>query len=76
MTNPWESNTAKEWRKERPDLNAEAMQIVGRIIKLGKILEKRASNSLKESGIYYTDLDVLRDWPRPTLKVLRLPPLG
>ena len=48
-----------EWNLERPELNVEAMQVVGRIIKLGKILEKRAGSSLKETGIYYTDLDVL-----------------
>ncbi|AUC84488.1 MarR family transcriptional regulator [Polaribacter sp. ALD11] len=48
-----------EWKKERPELNTEAMQIVGRIIKIGKILERRASNILRDSGIYYTDLDVL-----------------
>jgi DNA-binding MarR family transcriptional regulator len=48
-----------EWKNERPELDAEAMQIVGRIIKLGKVLEKRASNALKNSGIHYTDLDVL-----------------
>lgn len=48
-----------DWKQERPDLDVEAMQIVGRIIKLGKVLEKRASKVLKDSGIYYTDLDVL-----------------
>lgn len=48
-----------EWKQERPDLDASAMQIVGRILKLGKLLEKRASTALKESGIHYTDLDVL-----------------
>lgn len=48
-----------EWNIERPELDVEAMQIVGRIMKLGKILENRASLALKENGIYYTDLDVL-----------------
>ncbi|MFK7811113.1 MAG: MarR family winged helix-turn-helix transcriptional regulator [Maribacter sp.] len=48
-----------EWGNERPDLDASAMSIVGRILKLGKILEKRAGQALKDSGIYYTDLDVL-----------------
>ena len=48
-----------EWKEERPELDVEAMQIVGRIIKLGKVMEKRASNALKDSGIHYTDLDVL-----------------
>ncbi|NRA70631.1 MAG: MarR family transcriptional regulator [Gammaproteobacteria bacterium] len=48
-----------EWKQERPELDVDAMQVVGRIIKLGKVLEKRASSVLKESGIHYTDLDVL-----------------
>ncbi|RMA58018.1 MarR family winged helix-turn-helix transcriptional regulator [Ulvibacter antarcticus] len=48
-----------DWKKERPDLDASSMHIVGRILKLGKTLEKRAGKALQESGIYYTDLDVL-----------------
>ncbi len=48
-----------DWNRERPDLNVDAMQIVGRVMKLGKIFENRASLALKENGIYYTDLDVL-----------------
>ncbi len=48
-----------DWKKERPELDAEAMQIVGRIFKLNKILEKRTSKVLKDSAIHYTDLDVL-----------------
>lgn len=52
-------NLVSEWNQERPDLDPSAMYIVGRILKLGKILEKRAGYVLKDSGIYYTDLDVL-----------------
>ncbi|WP_313304959.1 MarR family winged helix-turn-helix transcriptional regulator [Empedobacter sp.] len=48
-----------DWNIERPDLDVDAIQIVGRLMKLGKIFENRASLALKESGIYYTDLDVL-----------------
>jgi DNA-binding MarR family transcriptional regulator len=48
-----------DWKKERPELDAEAMHIVGRLIKLNKTLEKRTSTVLKESAIHYTDLDVL-----------------
>ncbi len=48
-----------DWNIERPDLDVEAMNVVGRIMKLGKILENRTSLALKENGIYYTDLDVL-----------------
>ena len=48
-----------EWKNERPSLDASAMQVVGRLIKIGKTLEKRAGNALKDSKIHYTDLDVL-----------------
>ena len=48
-----------DWSRERPDLDASPMHIVGRILQLGKKLEKRAGMALKDSGIYYTDLDVL-----------------
>lgn len=48
-----------EWKQERPEIDASAMAVVGRILKLGKTLEKRAGMALKDSGIYYTDLDVL-----------------
>jgi len=48
-----------EWGKERPKLDASAMEVVGRILKLSKILEKRASKALSSYNIYYTDLDVL-----------------
>ena len=48
-----------EWQKERPELDVAAMAVVGRILSLGKTLEKRAGNALKDCGIYYTDLDVL-----------------
>lgn len=48
-----------DWKKERPELDAQAMHVVGRILKLGKTLEKRANQSLSSCGIHYTDLDVL-----------------
>jgi len=48
-----------DWKKERPELDVQAMHIVGRILTLGKTLERRASLSLSDCGIHYTDLDVL-----------------
>jgi len=48
-----------EWKEERPELGTSAMEVVGRILKLSKILEKRASKSLSIYNIHYTDLDVL-----------------
>jgi len=49
----------KDWEKERPELDVSSMEVVGRLLKLGKVLEKRAEQSLKGTGIHYTDLDVL-----------------
>ncbi|UII74515.1 MarR family transcriptional regulator [Flagellimonas sp. HMM57] len=48
-----------DWERERPDLDASAMNVVGRILFLGKKIEKQTSLALQEYGIYYTDLDVL-----------------
>ncbi len=48
-----------DWRREKPDLEVEPMGIVGRILQLGRILEKRAGVALKGFDIHYTDLDVL-----------------
>ena len=48
-----------EWKIEKPMLDASAMEVVGRLILLGKILEKRAGKALEHSKIHYTDLDVL-----------------
>lgn len=49
----------REWRQERPDLDASAMAVVGRVLSLGRTLEARASEVLKPFGLHYTDLDVL-----------------
>ncbi len=48
-----------EWKEERPELDTSAMEVVGRILKLSKILEKRVSKVLLPYHIHYTDLDVL-----------------
>lgn len=49
----------KEWKEERPELDTSAMGVVGRILKLGRVFEKRAGTALRDSGIHYTDLDVM-----------------
>lgn len=49
----------EDWGKERSDLDTTAMHVVGRVLKLGKLFEKRAGIALKESDLYYTDFDVL-----------------
>ncbi|GAA0717679.1 MarR family transcriptional regulator [Dokdonella soli] len=45
--------------RERPELDVSPMAVVGRILNLGRALEARANNSLKGTGLNYTDLDVL-----------------
>jgi len=48
-----------DWKQERPELNTDGMQIVGRILILSKILERRAGLAIADFHICYTDLDVL-----------------
>lgn len=49
----------EDWGRERPELDAKAMGVVGRILRLGKVLEARANAVLTDTGLNYTDLDVL-----------------
>ncbi|KRE98597.1 hypothetical protein ASG87_14470 [Frateuria sp. Soil773] len=49
----------QDWRRERPDLDATAMAVVGRILHLGRLLETDISERLRGGGISYTELDVL-----------------
>jgi DNA-binding MarR family transcriptional regulator len=49
----------REWRRERPDLDAAPMAVVGRVLHIGRLLEARANERLKGTGLKYTDLDVL-----------------
>jgi DNA-binding MarR family transcriptional regulator len=48
-----------DWRRERPDINVDAMEVVGRIIHLGGLLELQANAVLKPFKLRYTDFDVL-----------------
>ncbi len=48
-----------EWGEEAPDLEANAMQIIGRIIQLGRRFEKDAARALKPFGLQYTDFDIV-----------------
>jgi DNA-binding MarR family transcriptional regulator len=49
----------REWQRERPDLDAAPMAVVGRVLHLGRLLEARANERLNGTGLRYTDLDVL-----------------
>jgi DNA-binding MarR family transcriptional regulator len=48
-----------EWQVERPELDATAMAVVGRLLSIGRQLEGRANAALKPLGLHYTDLDLL-----------------
>ncbi|MEL7296624.1 MAG: MarR family transcriptional regulator [Pseudomonadota bacterium] len=48
-----------EWAQECPDLDASAMAVVGRIMRLGQRFENEATRALKPLGIAYTDFDIL-----------------
>lgn len=48
-----------DWQAERPELDAAAMAIVGRLLSIGRQLEARANAALKPLGLHYTDLDVM-----------------
>lgn len=48
-----------EWQAERPELDASAMAVVGRLLSIGRQLEARANAALRPLGLHYTDLDVL-----------------
>lgn len=63
----------QDWRRERPDLNAAPMAIVGRILRMGRLLEAQADACLKDSGISYRELDLLATLRR-TGKPYRLAP--
>ena len=48
-----------EWQAERPELDATAMAVIGRLLSIGRQLEARANAALRPLGLHYTDLDVL-----------------
>ena len=48
-----------DWGRERPDLDASAMAVVGRLLHVGALVQTRADQRLRGYGISYTELDVL-----------------
>ena len=48
-----------EWRQERPKSAPEAMHVVGRIIRLGRLYEEEVARMLRPHGLSYSDFDVL-----------------
>lgn len=48
-----------EWRREDSGLRPEAMHVVGRIIRLGRVYHDQVSALLRPHGLSYSDFDVL-----------------
>jgi DNA-binding MarR family transcriptional regulator len=48
-----------DWRRENARLRPEAMQVVGRIIRLGRLYQDNVSALLRPYGLSYSDFDVL-----------------
>lgn len=48
-----------DWRRARPETKAEAIQIVGRIIWLGRQYEETVTRMLGDPGLSYSDYDVI-----------------
>jgi len=50
---------SREWARECPELDTQAMLIIGRIMRLGRQYEKEASEALKPFDLPYTDFDII-----------------
>ncbi|MCY7280065.1 MAG: MarR family transcriptional regulator [Sphingomonas bacterium] len=48
-----------DWQRERPGIAADAMQVVGRIIRLGRSYENEVSQMLHTHDMSYSDFDVI-----------------
>ena len=48
-----------DWRREDPSLRPEAMQVVGRVIRLGRLYQDHVSALLRPYGLSYSDFDVM-----------------
>lgn len=48
-----------DWKRERPELDAAPMGVVGRVLRLGKRWEQRASRFLREHELGVGEFDVL-----------------
>ena len=48
-----------QWEKECPNLDVSAMQVIGRILRLGNKFEAEANRELKKYNLKYTDFDII-----------------
>lgn len=49
----------KEWAKQVPELSTRALEITGRLERIARHLDRRATEALNESGLSCRDLEVL-----------------
>lgn len=48
-----------DWREQRPDLDPSPMNVVGRLLRVGRQMEAEITEVLKPHGLSYTEFDVL-----------------
>jgi DNA-binding MarR family transcriptional regulator len=48
-----------DWKREAPSLRADAMQVVGRVIRLGRAYQDEVTALLRPHGLSYSDFDVI-----------------
>ena len=48
-----------DWQTERPDLDATPLEVVGRVINLAEVLQKRVSAELAAHDLKYSEFDIL-----------------
>ena len=48
-----------QWKRERPDLDARPMAVVGRILRLAALLDRRVNEALKPFGLAAWGFDIL-----------------
>lgn len=52
-------NVLDDWRRARPETRADALQVIGRIIWLGRRYEDAVTDRLRGPGLSYSDYDVI-----------------
>lgn len=48
-----------DWKESSPDLDTSGIDLEGRLIRLGRLLEQKTEEVLKSHGLRYTDFDIL-----------------
>lgn len=61
MTQPGDEvdGIVEAWRRERPDLDVEPLQVLSRVARLADVLDERRTAAFVEHGLQASDFDVL-----------------